>query len=283
MTSLGSKALKTVLGWAAGLSGAYARDFRSKTVVVAFHRVDNDLPADGLTVNPAKFETFCRFFLKHFRVVSFAEQVAGAHAGKDMGGTLSITFDDGYLDNYTVAAPILRRLGLPATFFVTTSFVGSTGFVAPWDKKLSNPPGWMSWDQVRALRRWGFDIGCHTDTHINLATSDAAAIRADLSTARAKLFEQLGEQADLFVYPFGGRHNITPDALALVREAGFVCCASCYGGTNPAVADPYALRRIGVAEWFESANQFGFELYTNRTAVAPKRRYANATSSEAAT
>jgi peptidoglycan/xylan/chitin deacetylase (PgdA/CDA1 family) len=260
----GTKRLKTVLGRAAGLSGAYARDFRSKMTIVAFHRVNDDLPVDGLTVSSAKFEAFCRFFRKYFRVLPFAEQVEGCRNGRDMGGTLSITFDDGYRDNYEVAAPIMRRLGLPATFFITTGFIES-GSVAPWDASLPVPPGWMSWSHVRELVSQGFQIGCHTDTHINMAGSDAATIRAELATSKRKLFEQLGVQTQLFAYPFGGREHMSPAALALVREAGFACCASCYGGVNTSVADPYALNRIGVAQWFDSPDQFGFELVTNRT------------------
>lgn len=253
-----------MLGRAAGLSGAYARDFRSKMTIVAFHRVNDLLPVDGLTCSAAKFESFCRFFQKYFQVLPVAEQVLGCRAGRDMGGTLSITFDDGYLDNFEVATPILRRLGLPATFFITTGFIASKS-VAPWDAGLPSDPGWMNWDHVRGLRKQGFDIGSHTDMHIDLASSDPRVVREDLATSKRKLKEELGIAPELFAYPFGGRQHISESALQLVREAGFVCCVSCFGGVNPAGADPFHLNRIGVAEWFDSPDQFGFELVTNRT------------------
>lgn len=262
----GSKKLKSVLGRAAGLSGTYARDFRSKMTIVAFHRVNDLLPLDGLTCSSSKFEAFCRFFQKYFRVLSLADQVAGCRSGRDMGGTLSITFDDGYLDNVEVAAPILRHLGLPATFFVTTGFISSQS-IAPWDTALPRNPGWMNWDHVRTLVKQGFDVGSHTDTHIDMGALDPQAIRADLATSKRKLLEELGITAELFAYPFGGREHMSPAARQLVREAGFICCASCYGGVNSPAADPYALNRIGVAKWFDSPDQFGFELVTNRTEI----------------
>ena len=48
------------------------------------------------------------------------------------------------------------------------------------------------------------------------------------------------------------------------REAGFRCCLSCFGGTNPAFADPFHLKRVGMTLWHGSPFQFGFQIATNR-------------------
>jgi peptidoglycan/xylan/chitin deacetylase (PgdA/CDA1 family) len=257
------KKIKNLLGRAAEAAGIFARDFSSKMVVVTFHRVNDWMEEDGITCSPAKFEAFCDFFMKHFRVVHLSEQVAGCREGRAMGGTLSITFDDGYLDNFEVAAPILRRLGLPAAFFVATGFIG-TDYRPPWDQHLSRQPGWMSWDQVRLLREQGFEIGAHTDGHIDLATLDVEVTRAELARCRGKLQEALGVLPTLFAYPFGGRENISPPSLELVREAGFQCCLSSFGGVNPPVADPFHLNRISVGGWFATPHQLGFEILLRR-------------------
>ena len=264
-----TKRVKSVLGRAASWSGTYSRDFRSKMAIVAFHRVNDALQVDGLTCTSTKFEDFCRFFARHFKVLPVAEQVAGCRAGRDMGGTLSITFDDGYLDNFEVAAPILRKLGLPATFFITTGFIGSQA-PAPWDTALAVRPGWMDWDHVRGLVAQGFHIGSHTDTHIDMARSDPQRVRDELETSKRKLRDQIGLAVDLFAYPFGGREHMSERSRGLVREAGFSCCASCYGGVNSSGADPYDLNRIGIAEWFDTPDQFGFEVMTNRTERAAR-------------
>ncbi|MGH8227625.1 MAG: polysaccharide deacetylase family protein [Steroidobacteraceae bacterium] len=255
--------IKDVLGRAAYATGVYARQFRSKLVVTAFHRVNAWMTEDGITCGPARFEEFCRFFAEHFHIVPLSEQVAGCREGRGMGGTLSITFDDGYEDNLEVAAPILRKLGLPATFFLATAFIG-TDYVPPWDRELSRRPGWMSWDQVRALRDQGFEIGAHTDTHIDLGQANADAVRGELALCRDKLQRELGIAPTLFAYPFGGRNNISPASLDLVREAGFECCLGACGGVNPPVADPFHLNRINVNEWFATPHQLGFELVARR-------------------
>ena len=255
--------LKAILGRAVRIAGVYAWDFRSKMTIVAFHRVSDQMAEDGLTCSSGKFEAFCRFFRAHFEVLSLSEQVTRCSAGKGAGGTLSITFDDGYLDNFEVAAPILRKFNLPATFFVTTGFIGTSSPVA-WDSHLARHPGWMTWDQVRSLAAQGFEIGSHTDTHINLAKADPDVARAELRLSRQKLQQELGIAPRLFAYPFGGREHISERSRELVREAGFECCLSCYGGVNVALPDPFHLNRIGIAEWFSSPDQFGFELVTGR-------------------
>ena len=257
------KRFKDLLGRVADATGVYARNFRSKMTVVTFHRVNDWMPEDGITCSSVRFEHFCRFFQRHFRVVPLSEQVAGCRAARDMGGSLSITFDDGYRDNFEVAAPILRRLGLPATFFVATGFIG-TDVTPPWDQHLSRQAGWMDWSQVRSLRMMGFDVGAHTDQHVNIAGLDADAVRKELARCRDVLQREIGESVTLFAYPFGGRENISPASLRLVQEAGFECCLSAYGGVNPPIADPFRLNRIAIGPWFATPQQLGFEIVMRR-------------------
>lgn len=257
------KSVKSAAGRAAEAAGVMTRHSGRAMTIVAFHRVNDELPEDGITCRSEKFIAFCRFFQKHFRTVRLAEQIEACRQGKDMGGTLSVTFDDGYVDNFSVAAPILKRLNIPATFFVTTGFIGST-IVPPWDGQLRVPQRWMSWDQVRELRSQGFDIGSHSDRHLSLTSCEPAVIRSDLTTSREKLERELGARVGLFAYPFGGREDISTTSRELVREIGFDCCLSCFGGTNPATSDPYHLRRISIGEWFASPHQFALEYILGR-------------------
>ena len=252
------KTLKSTAGRAAEAAGMMARHCRRSMTIVTFHRVNDELPEDGLTCGSHKFSEFCQFFLRHFRIVQLAEQVEGCRRGLDMGGTLSVTFDDGYSDNLTVAAPILKTLGIPATFFVTTGFIGSA-VAADWDDSLSVPQNWLTWEQVRQLAAQGFEIGSHTHTHINLSKSDPEAIQADLSVSRETLQRELGAPARFFAYPFGGPEDISPASRELIQGAGFECCLSCYGGLNQTNTDPYHLRRISIGEWFASPHQFALE------------------------
>ena len=92
--------------------------------VLIYHRV----PADADELLPgephaAEFERTMRWVKSVFNVIPLADGVAGIKSGKLPARALSITFDDGYANNATVAAPILTRLGLHATFFIATGFL----------------------------------------------------------------------------------------------------------------------------------------------------------------
>ena len=80
-------------------------------------------------------------------------------SGRPINGTAVITFDDGYDDGASVAAPILKNLGLPATFFVTTNFIGSNA-QATWDTANSVRSKWMSWADIRRLDALQFVFQC---------------------------------------------------------------------------------------------------------------------------
>ncbi len=257
------KTLKSVAGRAAEATGLLERRCRQSMTIVTFHRVNDVLPEDGLTCSSQKFTEFCRFFRKHFRVIPLSEQVEGCRRGLDMRATLSVTFDDGYVDNFVVAAPILTRLKIPATFFVTTGFIGSS-IAPPWDDQLRVPQHWMSWDQVRELATQGFDVGSHSHHHINLSTSNPSAVRVDLENSQKTLQQELGSPARLFAYPFGREGDISEVSRELIRSAGFDCCLSCFGGVNRLDADPYRLRRISIGEWFASPHQFALEFVLAR-------------------
>jgi len=263
MTVRFKKALKSAAGRAAEAAGVLLRQANKSMTIVTFHRVNDQLPEDGLTCGSKKFATFCEFFLEHFRVVSLAEQIEGCRRGCDLGGTLSVTFDDGYADNFIVAAPILERLKIPATFFVTTGFIGSS-VPAPWDEALEWAQSWMSWDQVRELAARGFHIGSHSDRHLMLSDTDPPKLRVDLETSKRTLEQELRTPARFFAYPFGGRKDISDASRQLVREIGFECCLSCFGGVNPVKSDPYFLQRINIGDWFASPHQFALEFILGR-------------------
>lgn len=95
--------------------------------IIVYHRVipDDDLFAIA-PVGETLFNRQMEILSRHFRPVSLGRLMDQLKDGTVAPGTVCVTFDDGYLDNYTHAYPALRRHGVPATIFLATDYVGGT-------------------------------------------------------------------------------------------------------------------------------------------------------------
>jgi peptidoglycan/xylan/chitin deacetylase (PgdA/CDA1 family) len=156
--------------------------------------------------------------------------------------SIVITFDDGTLDFWEHAKPILARHGFTATLFVVT---GQVGGHSAWDRELGEPDRpLMSWDQIRQLHRAGFEIGSHTHTHRPLTELTEAEVRSELDRSRRTLADELGAVPQFLAYPRGfytDRHK------RLAREAGYAgACAVILRWRDLWRSDPYALKRMSV-------------------------------------
>jgi peptidoglycan/xylan/chitin deacetylase (PgdA/CDA1 family) len=89
--------------------------------VLLYHRVARvDSDRHALAVTPEAFRSQLEHLRRSWRVVALPELAAAAAAGDPPPRTVALAFDDGYLDNLEIAAPMLSELDLPATFFLTT-------------------------------------------------------------------------------------------------------------------------------------------------------------------
>src|SRR3990167_4829126 len=131
--------------------------------ILMYHYVNDQEPSRSrLGVSPATFERQMRFLSEHkYNVIPLEELADLIRSGQKIPPkTAAITFDDGYLDNYTRAYPILKKYNLPATIFVVINRLG---------KKMGNDE-YMSWVQVRELSDSGLvTIASHSMNHPNLS------------------------------------------------------------------------------------------------------------------
>lgn len=261
------RAMTRILGRSIFASQLDALLLRNAAVIVAFHRVGDWPESDSLTVDVEMFERFCTFFKRHFRVIRLRDLVEKLERGVELNRELAITFDDGYLDNFENAAPVLERLSLPATFFVVSRWMG-TDVVPSWDRQCGCRHPWMTWDQVRSLHQRGFDIGAHTQTHVDLGTASETDAREEIFGARRELEARLAAPVDLFAYPYGRRQNLASSNRDLIRAAGFRCCCSCFGGSVAAGSDPFHLTRVPISTWYASPHQFALEVALGRSVLS---------------
>ncbi|SFQ83641.1 polysaccharide deacetylase family protein [Hymenobacter arizonensis] len=96
--------------------------FEPKALVVLYHRVaEVELDPWNLAVSPARFEQHLQVLKDFAPVISVPELLAKLHTKTLPRRSVVITFDDGYIDNFTYAMPLLEQFQLPATFFVVAN------------------------------------------------------------------------------------------------------------------------------------------------------------------
>ncbi|MEM9089380.1 MAG: polysaccharide deacetylase family protein [Cyanobacteria bacterium P01_F01_bin.53] len=130
-TSLKNKVLKQLhlSLYRSGLSSLYGKLKRDSTAaIVMYHSIP--APHEVEWVDPCnclsaeKFEEQIRYLAQHRNVISIEQLTQKLEASEPIEeGTVAITFDDGYLNNLTVAAPILAKYNVPATLYLATDYI----------------------------------------------------------------------------------------------------------------------------------------------------------------
>lgn len=123
---------------------------RSRAVVLLYHRVVGrssellDYAPAGMSVPLPDFEEQMRYLSEHYEVIALPTLVARLRDGGALDdGLCCVTFDDGWLDNYENAFPILRTYRIPFTVFLTTRFIeGHAGWF--WEERLKFILGHMA-------------------------------------------------------------------------------------------------------------------------------------------
>ncbi|MFA5355799.1 MAG: polysaccharide deacetylase family protein [Candidatus Omnitrophota bacterium] len=222
--------------------------------ILMYHSVTPDAsPGNRLAVTPQTFERQMNFLKSNnYNILPLESLAELIKEGKRVPHkTVSITFDDGYKDNYEYAFPILKKYGIPATLFVIIEEVGRHDRV--------------SWGQVKEMQDSGiFTIGSHTigpEPLINI--SSEAEIKRQIFDSKRILEKELGRQVSLFSYP-EGRFN--GKIRQLVIDAGYKCAVATNPGKDYPDDDIFALKRLRISSnagnlfilWAETNGYYNF-------------------------
>jgi hypothetical protein len=238
-----------VYGWAPVRSAWRRVRGRCHVTVLLYHRV-SDTYRDGVTVGVEQFARQLRTLRRHYDVLDLPTWLA-TRGQPRFRPAVVITFDDGYADN-ALAARLLRRAGLPATFFIATRIVGAARAFAHDMQKLGRGVPTLTWKQVRAMAAWGFQFGNHTAEHVNLARVAHAEALRQIEQAQCDLYARLDRAAvaAVLAYPFGRAEDITPAVRAALPGMGIAACLAAHGGVNGPTFDAYDVCRRAVDHKF---------------------------------
>ncbi len=205
----------------------------------AFH----DIPPESVDC----FEANLRFLKRNTNVVSLDDFYSGRLSSEKIN--VAITFDDGYRSWVTDALPILNKLGLPATFFVSSGFVDlseedETDFIS--SKLITNQKitGGLSSEDVKRIAAEGATVGGHTLNHCNLSDlRDGVQLRREILEDKLRLENITGKKVNYFAYPFGAYRNSEINLIEVLRESGYKAAVTTASGFNRVGSNPYLLHR----------------------------------------
>jgi peptidoglycan/xylan/chitin deacetylase (PgdA/CDA1 family) len=143
-------------------------------------------------------------------MVSWAEALAVLEGRRELAGPVfCLSFDDGHPTWRDVVVPVLRELGVPATFFLTTSTIGAGDDA-------------LSWQDCREMVAAGFSFGSHTLTHRHLSELEDGAAAREIYGSKAEIEDRLGIEIKDFAAPYGqpGVDFLDRD-VRLAQEAGY--------------------------------------------------------------
>lgn len=220
-----SRGLSQAWGMAGRVTGV-----RPGLRILMYHAIGTPIPEDRLglyTLTPSRFLEQMRALAANaaIPVRSFAD-AAGVTQG------VAITFDDGYRDGLSEAAPLLVELGLPFSVFVTTAYIrsGDRLYLSPHELcELAQCPG--------------ATIGSHGVTHVKLSECSETELHRELVDSRNYLEDLLQKPVTTLSYPHGA---VDLRVRSAAEQAGYVLAACSRFGTNLDERDPLMLRRTDI-------------------------------------
>ena len=94
--------------------------FTGKAIILMYHSISEpDIDPWELSVSPSNFEQQLQILQNSFKVSSVSDIALSLQKGRLKNKTVALTFDDGYRNNFQIAAPLLEKYNVPATFFIT--------------------------------------------------------------------------------------------------------------------------------------------------------------------
>ena len=213
--------------------------------VIQYHKIDNparDALVRGGYTPPRRFTRQMRYLKQEGFIFYSASELIEHYReqGSFPPNGITITFDDGWRDNYTNAFPVLRDLGIKATIFLVSSCIDQISSKA--QAKGEAARAHLSREETLEMSRYGIEFGSHSLNHQLLHRIPLSEIKLEVEKAKRQIEELLQKPCKVFAYPAG---HYTSEAQRVIENAGHIAAFStCYGPTDH--LDLYAINRIEI-------------------------------------
>lgn len=271
------------------------RRLRSGAVVLCYHDVcvvRNVAGDQALHLERDDFEGHMEWLASRFTTVSLSEVMQRWRSGRSLRGLAAVTFDDGYIGVLRHALPVLQRLKVPSTIFVTTNAPDSSHLfwwdwpvpganasdiplrrrllhelqgdgariaraldvnAAPINQEIRA----ATWAELAAVEGPLVEFGAHSVTHRSLVTLPDDALAYELRDSARVLEERLGLRPRTFAYPYG---LWDPRVASAAASAGYSGAFTLDGGIVGPHSDLMSLPRLNIPA---SISQPAFETWVS--------------------
>jgi peptidoglycan/xylan/chitin deacetylase (PgdA/CDA1 family) len=213
--------------------------FAQDPIILSYHEVDA-VPERGWAVSTEDFTDQLRYLgVTGYNVIPIADLADYVNGKKPSlpPNSVVITSDDGWRCNYTVMAPILKRLGFPWSLYVYPTIVGQGSHA-------------LTWPQIEQLSSDGVDVESHTLSHADLLRKSHPEmtdedydkfLTSELEESRRIIESHIGHPVRFIAYPYGNYDNTV---TAAARRAGYVAGLVSWVRPNTRTTDPMKLGRV---------------------------------------
>ncbi|MBC7876673.1 MAG: polysaccharide deacetylase family protein [Anaerolineales bacterium] len=199
--------------------------------ILLYHRIDRSLTDSQYYVSPDEFEEQMKLLWDWgYTTISTELLVKAIEEGTDLPlRPIIITFDDGHLNNYTNAFPVMKKYGFTGTLYIVGKYMGT--------------PEYMNAEQIREMVADGWDVGSHSMSHLDLTSLDPQQQQYEIVESRRFLETELGIPIQTFSYPFGVKDTTV---VNLTYSAGYTAAMGTGYTYDQGTSNLFALQRRGV-------------------------------------
>ena len=232
----------------ARLSG---RSQAPRVPILKYHSISENLfgkihPYSQINTTPAVFAAQMRWLRNAgYRTIELSDVMQTLESGTDLLKTIAITFDNGYLDFYTDAFPILKQCGFTATVFLATDRIQD-------NSSRIEGVDHLTWQNVRELSAAGITFGSHTVTHPDLRSLAPENIDYELTYSKEVIEDKVGTVVNSFSYPFAfpeEDRDFTRFLADALINIGYMNGVSSIIGRTATQSNPFFLPRLPVNSW----------------------------------
>ena len=199
--------------------------------VLNYHQI-NDVDENLLTVSTSEFETQMAWLEENgYKTITVSELLDFLDGkGSLPERPVLITFDDGYIDNYQCAFPILKKHNMKACIFLISEYV-------------SLYPNYLTWEQLAEMQSSGIEFGSHTVDHNVLTELSPNSVNHELADSKNILEKRLKRRIEVLAYPCGFTNEYIKSR---VNASGYRAAFTVNLGNVHTGDDLYALNRVPI-------------------------------------